>query len=79
MSSEAQRRARRLNRRHPMLVVILLTTTALVWLARQDRGVVGVASFNVAPEVWVPAQGMHAETGQSRPPRRCSGQRSQRW
>ena len=54
MSSEAQRRARRLNRRHPMLVVMLLTTTALVWLARQDRGVVGVASFNVAPEVWVP-------------------------
>ena len=54
MSSFSQRRVGRLNRRHPMLVLAVLAVLGLVWMSRQERGEISVASFNVAPEVWVP-------------------------
>ena len=37
-----------------MLVITLLSLLGLVWLGQQPRDDLGVASFNVAPEVWVP-------------------------
>ena len=37
-----------------MLVIALLSLLGLVWLGQQPRDDLGVASFNVAPEVWVP-------------------------
>ncbi|MEC8730991.1 MAG: hypothetical protein VXX66_09315, partial [Actinomycetota bacterium] len=37
-----------------MLVITLLSVLGLVWLGQQPRDDLGVASFNVAPEVWVP-------------------------
>ncbi|HAZ33490.1 MAG TPA: hypothetical protein DCY63_06585, partial [Acidimicrobiaceae bacterium] len=37
-----------------MLVITLSSLLGLVWLGQQPRDDLGVASFNVAPEVWVP-------------------------
>ena len=54
MSTDASRRGGRLNRRHPMLVIALLSVVGLVWLARQPRDDISAASFSVAPEVWIP-------------------------
>ena len=54
MSQATSNRSPRLNRRHPMLIIALLAAVGLIWFSRQERGEVAVASFNVAPEVWVP-------------------------
>lgn len=54
MSTNIKLRGGRFNRRYPMLVIALLSVLGLVWLGQQPRDDVGVASFNVAPEVWVP-------------------------
>ena len=54
MSTKIKLRGGRFNRRYPMLVITLLSLLGLVWLGQQPRDDLGVASFNVAPEVWVP-------------------------
>ena len=54
MRSATLKRLGRLNRRHPMLLIALLAAVGLMWVGRQERGDIAVASFNVAPEVWVP-------------------------
>ena len=54
MSTKIKLRGGRFNRRYPMLVITLLSLLGLVWLGQQPRDGLGVASFNVAPEVWVP-------------------------
>ena len=54
MSTKIKLRGGRFNRRYPMLVIALLSLLGLVWLGQQPRDDLGVASFNVAPEVWVP-------------------------
>ncbi|MGA1344689.1 MAG: DUF5719 family protein [Ilumatobacteraceae bacterium] len=45
----------RINRRHPVLVALLATVGALVWVGSRPAGDVTPAAFSVAPEPWIPA------------------------
>jgi len=42
------------NRRHPVLVALLAAVVALVWVGSRPLGDVEPATFNVAPEPWIP-------------------------
>lgn len=45
----------RVNRRHPVLVAVLAAVAALAWVGSRPIDDVAPATFNVAPEPWIPS------------------------